>query len=169
MITRIEVGGYELLYALLSIFLGLLLFECSLVDIFHGRIPDTATASMVGIAVAISLKERAFDGFIHSTIGVITGFVIVWALAKGSRIWLNRDGIGLGDAKLCAAAGAWLGPWWLAPAIFISAAGGLMFAAVLRHSGHVITMTSAIPFGPFLSIGFFTCWCLKISGVTWFG
>lgn len=72
--------------------------------------------------------------------------------------------LGLGDAKLLAAAGAWLGPLYLAPVVFIGAVLALGFALTLRLLGHKVSSQSTLPFGPFLGIGFFGMWCAKIGG-----
>lgn len=39
----------------------------------------------------------------------------LWAVARLYRALRGFDGLGLGDAKLLAAAGAWLGPFLPAP------------------------------------------------------
>ena len=70
----------------------------------------------------------------------------------------SRPGLGLGDAKLLAAAGAWLGLEAL-PSVLLVATGTALFCvgmAVLL--GKRITATSRIPFGPFLATAFWIVW-----------
>lgn len=47
------------------------------------------------------------------------GYCDVWILNLAWQARRGEDGIGLGDAKLLAAAGTWLGGWALAPIILI--------------------------------------------------
>ena len=71
----------------------------------------------------------------------------------GNNFWIqkfrNKEGMGLGDAKLLSAIGFWFG-WVSIPFIlFFSSFVALSFAvpSLLKKSK---TMSSAIPFGPYL-------------------
>jgi leader peptidase (prepilin peptidase)/N-methyltransferase len=70
----------------------------------------------------------------------------------------HRAGLGLGDAKLFAAAGAWLGPAGL-PSVLVWACGAALIAVAI-HSirGQTLSRTSRIAFGPFLAFGFWIVW-----------
>lgn len=72
--------------------------------------------------------------------------------------------MGLGDAKLLAGAGAWLGWFWLAPVVFIGALTALIYVLILRAAGRLVSMSTRVPFGPFLAFGFYICWLLKLNG-----
>jgi leader peptidase (prepilin peptidase)/N-methyltransferase len=61
----------------------------------------------------------------------------------------KQDGIGMGDAKLLAALGAWLG-WTVLPSLLLIASlagivGGLIYLQWKRQNAR-----NAFPFGPFL-------------------
>jgi prepilin signal peptidase PulO-like enzyme (type II secretory pathway) len=83
--------------------------------------------------------------------GSLLGYASLWALNAGYRLLKNRNGIGMGDAKLLAALGAWLG-WGALPSIlFIASATGIVGGLVwLQLRGH--QLQQAFPFGPFLVI-----------------
>jgi leader peptidase (prepilin peptidase)/N-methyltransferase len=68
----------------------------------------------------------------------------------------GRDGLGLGDAKLFAAGGAWLG-WEALPLVLaVAAVAGLAFAlAVARRPG------AQIAFGPCLALGIWVGWLVR--------
>lgn len=64
----------------------------------------------------------------------------------------GREGLGAGDAKLMAAAGAWLG-WSLLPdVILLAALLGILATMLGRIKGRAIDRGTTIPFGPFLAI-----------------
>jgi leader peptidase (prepilin peptidase)/N-methyltransferase len=64
----------------------------------------------------------------------------------------NRAGIGLGDAKLFAAAGAWLGLAAL-PSVMLWTCGVALVAVSAAHLlKRPLDASSRIPFGPFLSL-----------------
>ena len=66
----------------------------------------------------------------------------------------GREGMGLGDAKLLGAAGAWVGWQGLAGVLLIAAVTGLATAVVLRRT----SLSDALPFGPFLALGIWLTW-----------
>jgi len=70
----------------------------------------------------------------------------------------GREGLGQGDAKLLAAAGAWLGAYALPQVILVAALAALLAAAALRLSGREIRALSALPFGPFLAVAIWALW-----------
>ncbi|MGH7111780.1 MAG: prepilin peptidase, partial [Stellaceae bacterium] len=70
------------------------------------------------------------------------------------------DGLGGGDAKLFAAAGAWVGALALPSVILVAALSALLAAALLRLAGVRLTARSAIPFGPFLALALWLVWLL---------
>jgi leader peptidase (prepilin peptidase)/N-methyltransferase len=83
------------------------------------------------------------------------------ALAGLAALWRRRrgvEGLGLGDAKLAGAAGAWVGAWELATVALVAAPAAIA-AALLRGEP-----ARPIPFGPFLALGFWValtrCPCL---------
>ena len=70
----------------------------------------------------------------------------------------GRDGLGLGDAKLFAAAGAFVGWQGLPLVLLVASGGGVVAILLLRLRGRVIGPTDIIPFGPFLGFGFWLVW-----------
>jgi leader peptidase (prepilin peptidase)/N-methyltransferase len=70
----------------------------------------------------------------------------------------GRDGLGGGDAKLLAAAGAWVGVRALPQVVLFAAIAGLVAAAGLRIAGVRLGAQSALPFGPFLALATWLVW-----------
>jgi leader peptidase (prepilin peptidase) / N-methyltransferase len=76
----------------------------------------------------------------------------------------GQEGLGLGDAKLFAAAGAWLGWQALPMALLIAAVSGLVVALALGKTARA----TPLPFGPALALGFWVTWLFKapLPGLT---
>src|SRR3546814_16185239 len=71
----------------------------------------------------------AVNPFCHLVVALL-GFALLAGLGFFYRRWRGRDGLGLGDAKLAAAGGAWLG-WAALPSILLLASlGGFLWVAM---------------------------------------
>lgn len=140
-----------------SCLLGWTLLTLAAIDWRTGLLPDVLTLPLVvaGLAVAWLIDPGAIGA--HA-IGAVGGFVGFWALAEFYRRLRGRDGLGLGDAKLLAASGAWLG-WMALPSVILFAAiVGLALAMAQRLRGETIETTSRIAFGPALAAATWIVW-----------
>ena len=148
---------------LATIALTVALVIASVIDIRSRRLPDYLTLPLLvfGLLLTLVLEPR---GLALQVLAAVLGFIALYLVALTYRRLRGYDGLGLGDAKLLAAAGAWLGPLYLAPVVFVSAVLALVAALILRLLGRQVSLQSTLPFGPFLSASFFGFWCLKISG-----
>lgn len=101
--------------------LALALTAAAFIDLEHMYLPDAIT---IGGAV-LGLATSSFRGlsFLDSLLGAAVGFGIVWLpfVVLYSKI-RGKVGMGLGDAKLLALAGAWFG--W-GGALFVLGAGAI--------------------------------------------
>ncbi|MFN3960109.1 MAG: prepilin peptidase [Parvularculaceae bacterium] len=131
------------LSALLAAVFAMALIALAFIDLETGYLPDAITLPLI----ALGLSANFFGVFVTpagAVIGAAAGFFVFWAIGAAYNQLRGRDGLGLGDAKLLAAIGAWTG-WTLLPlVIFIAAAMTLAFAA-LRG---LATSDKALPFGP---------------------
>lgn len=106
------------------------LVAAAFIDIEHMFLPDRITLGgiVLGIATA-TLRGLPIES---SVIGAVVGFVGCWLpftfLYKGL---LGRTGMGIGDAKLLALAGAWFGWQGVVFVLFAGAIHGTIYAAVL--------------------------------------
>jgi prepilin peptidase CpaA len=89
-------------------------------DIRSRRIPNWLVVPFLVAGIVVSSATQGWSGLGHSLSGVLLA-----ALLLGILYWFG--GMGMGDVKLCAAVGAWVGPSQLVIALVTMAiAGGLM-------------------------------------------
>lgn len=140
-----------------SLPLALPLFALACFDLKNGSLPDWLTLPLCafGLLIAPCQLGSPLDHFI----GAIAGFAVAASIAFGYRLLRKRDGLGGGDIKLLAAAGAWIGLKFLFVIMAIASFSALVFALITsRPSRH-----SAIPFGPFIAAATWAVWCWQIA------
>ena len=128
------------------------------IDFDHLVIPDGLTLGGVVVGISLSyavpeLQNRTdpTDAMVRSSLSAALGGGCLWALAKGASWLLQKEAMGIGDAKLMATLGAFLGwnalPWLLAGASILGSLCGLWIAAKRRRKVGI-----KIPFGPYLAL-----------------
>lgn len=137
--------------------LGLALGSLAAVDAAVWRLPDALTLPLTAAGLALSLAGLTGALAAHAAAAAL-GYGAVWAL---SRLWLRLrgvEGMGLGDAKLLAAAGAWCGPAALPTLVLAACALGLAAALAAAARAGRLDATAAAPFGPALAAAFWLIW-----------
>jgi leader peptidase (prepilin peptidase)/N-methyltransferase len=98
------------------------------------------------------------DQPISHLIGLALGFLMFAGLDRAYSRLRGRSGLGLGDAKLFGAAGAWLG-WRLLPEVLLLAcAVGLIWFAVLALVKGLDRTRRPIAFGAPLCLAILLTW-----------
>lgn len=140
--------GHSLPVALAAtVVLGLLLAAITRADLRTFRIPDRLNAALAVIGLALAFAgTRPWD----HVIGALAGYALFWAIGEVHFRRTGREGLGLGDAKLFGASGAWLG-WQALPFVLLIAALGGLLAALLRRQAQ-------LAFGPWLALGLWVMW-----------
>ena len=116
------------------------------------RLPNVITLPLIVFGITFNwVSDLRLSTPSSALLGVLLGYASLWALNAGYRRLQNRNGIGMGDAKLLAALGACLG-WGALPSILLIASiTGLVGGSIwLKSRGH--QLQQAFPFGPFLAI-----------------
>ncbi len=89
-------------------------------DLRSRRIPNWLVFPFLLAGLTVSALTHGWTGLEQSVLGVLLA-----ALLLGVLYWL--DAMGMGDLKLCAAVGAWIGPRQLLLALVVMGlAGGVM-------------------------------------------
>ena len=141
-----------LLFIVLSIFFVIIFF----IDLKHFIIPNELTFPLMFIGFVKSfypnLDTVIFPNFINSLIGGVLGYIIIWTIIFLYKKIKNKEGMGLGDAKLLSAIGFWFG-WVSVPLIiFFSSLIALAFVSPTLIN-RTKNLSTQIPFGPYLIIG----------------
>ena len=146
-----------------GIVLSILLSWASLVDIDRHILPDVITISLILLGLchaALTAGGVPLD----QIIGAVAGYASL-ALVKHiySRL-RSREGLGLGDAKLFAAAGAWLG-WASLPNVMIGAAlVALAYVGIRTGTRSPPSHNERLAFGPYLALSMWALWIWQAHG-----
>jgi leader peptidase (prepilin peptidase)/N-methyltransferase len=140
-----------------SCVLGWSLIALAVIDARHLLLPDALTLPLVpaGLAVAWWVDPAKLP---DHALGAAAGFLALAAVGLAYRRLRGREGLGLGDAKLFAAAGAWLSWEGLPSVLLLAAAGALAWHLVAaRLTGRRLTGRE-LPFGPYLAAALWLVW-----------
>jgi leader peptidase (prepilin peptidase)/N-methyltransferase len=150
---------------LFGAFLGLLMIAIAITDSRRYIIPNELTAA----AFALALLRAGAIGADADWLGVIWAVLRAAAIAVpflalmlGYRRWRGRDGLGLGDIKLAAVAGAWLGFATIFAVIelaALSALGAYLVNGYFRK--RPLKATEFLPFGLFLAPAIWLGWLIE--------
>ncbi len=143
--------------AIVSLALGWTLLALSLIDFRSYRLPDGGTLPLILAGLALSAIGETGPLWLH-LLGAAAGYAALAGIGALYERLRGEPGLGLGDAKLLAAAGAWLGLQALPSVMLIACLSALAMAAVLARLRGELGWRSAIPFGPALALGFWITW-----------
>lgn len=168
--TAVLFAAGAVLYGPSLLLVSRLVFGCALIVLFaidlrHRILPDVIT--LPGIAVGLAASFALPPGWFSSLAGVIVGGGILFAIAEAYYRVRGQHGLGMGDVKMLAMVGAFLG-WQLAilTLVFASFAGSIVGVALIA-SGRG-GLQAALPFGTFLAVGAFVAAGAGNSILAWY-
>ena len=147
--------------------LALLMLAIALVDARWFIIPDQLSAAGFALglinAAVVAPQEIGQAAALAFARGAALA-LLFYALRALYRRLRGRQGIGLGDVKLAAVAGAWL-DWSTMPiAVEIAALAALGVIGVRHYaSGQRLDAALKFPFGLFLAPSIWACWLLEAT------
>ncbi|MBI3046967.1 MAG: prepilin peptidase [Acidobacteria bacterium] len=153
--TAAVFAGAVAVYGLTWLLAVRLLFASALVVLFvidlrHRILPNAIT--LPGIASGFLAAWFLPPGWLSSLIGAVAGGGILLAIAELYYRVRGQEGLGMGDVKMLAMIGAFLGwPLMVLTLVLASFAGSLV-GLTLIASGRG-SMQAALPFGTFLALG----------------
>lgn len=132
-----------------------LVFGCALIVLFaidleHQLLPNAITLPGIVAGFAFSLVTE--PGWVASAIGILVGGGMLWLVAEVYYRIRHEEGLGMGDVKMLAMIGAFVG--WkltLVTLMMASLAGSVVGVALIasQRGG----LKHALPFGTFLAMG----------------
>ncbi len=142
---------------LIDLGLGVILLALSYIDLRTGLLPDILTLPLLVLGLA-------YHGVLQTNLLLaVLGAAVGYALIAGLGLYWRRirkvEGIGLGDAKLLAAGGAWVGISGLPFLLVIASGSALVGLLFLSRVARLAEERAAIAFGPYLALGTWVVWC----------
>jgi leader peptidase (prepilin peptidase)/N-methyltransferase len=157
-IGALAIGGLPDLGGIAWALLGWLLLTLALLDWRHFWLPDALTLPLAFLGFTAGMW--ATDVILTDRIiGATIGYGALLAIALGYRALRGREGLGLGDAKLLGALGAWFG-WQALPFILLFAS--LTGLAVMLVTGRANQPTARVPLGTFLVLAALPAWIIVL-------
>jgi leader peptidase (prepilin peptidase) / N-methyltransferase len=132
--------------------LGWALLTAAWIDAETYRLPDIITLPLILAGLLVTWAEQPMVVYNHAA-AAAAGYIAFWGINNIYRALRHRHGLGEGDAKLLAAAGAWLGIFALPYVVFGAALIGIAIALIVMRGG--LRGGQRIAFGPALALSFF--------------
>ena len=143
---------FEFLHALIFVSLLIPIF---VIDAKHLIIPNSI--SIVGLSLGIVIVgltayySQDLDYLRDRLIGFVLGGLSLWLIAIIGSAIMRKKAMGMGDVKLMALIGLYLGAFPALPLVIgLSAFGGALIGTVLISTGKK-SRQSPIPYGPFIA------------------
>lgn len=166
-----DFSGLVVFY-LFEFFFALALVIVIFTDMETMLVPDAVSLPMtvLGLAAALLTQGPETPDWLESILGMVLGAGVVLLLRFVYRRWRQVEAIGLGDVKLMAMIGAFLGVRSLLFVFLAGSVQGLLYALILLMAGRKHRLPEGlfeeqevaqhegsfrgmrVPFGPFLSL-----------------
>lgn len=157
------------------------LIALSVIDLRVRLLPNTLvlTFALLGLAFHIVTNNTHLTP-LDMLIGAALGYGILFTIRFIANYWYQQDTLGLGDVKLLAAAGLWLGPQGVLAAMTVGALAGMLHGlgvavyTALRTGQKFNLSRLEIPAGPGFAIGIIAVGLYQFGyigdlGLSWLG
>jgi leader peptidase (prepilin peptidase)/N-methyltransferase len=147
-----------------------LVFGCALIVLFaidleHHLLPNVIT--LPGIIVGVVFSFFAEPGWMASLIGVLVGGGVLYGVAELYYRVRHEEGLGMGDVKMLAMVGAFLGWKLTLLTLMLASLSGTVIGLAFIVSGRG-GMKYALPFGTFLALGAAAAATVGSPLLTWY-
>jgi leader peptidase (prepilin peptidase) / N-methyltransferase len=132
-----------------------LVFGCALIVLFaidleHHLLPNAITLPGIVVGIAFSLVTQ--PGWVASLFGALVGGGSLWLIAEAYYRLRHEEGLGMGDVKMLAMIGAFIG-WQLTIVTLMMASVAGSVVGIILIASRKGDMKYALPFGTFLAMG----------------
>lgn len=125
------------------------------IDAEHMILPDRLTLPGIGLGIAFQAWAAAPEwprGLLAGTFGALLGGGLLLAVIGAWWLLRREEGMGLGDVKMLALAGAFLGWKGVIVTLFFASLSGALVGLWLMRRGEA-GLKTRLPFGVFLAAG----------------
>jgi leader peptidase (prepilin peptidase)/N-methyltransferase len=146
------------------------IFGCALIVLFaidleHHLLPNAIT--LPGIVVGFVFSFFTEPGWGASLVGILVGGGVLLLVAKAYYLVRHEEGLGMGDVKMLAMVGAFLGWQLTLLTLMLASLCGTLIGLTLiatKRGG----LKYALPFGTFLALGAATAGTVGPSILEWY-
>jgi len=160
----------EAKYAAVSCLLGWTMLAIAVSDATRYIIPDALSLPSIPIGL---LATHLLDGsernppLVLEHLGAaLLGAALLYGVRAAYFHYRHREGLGLGDVKLAAVAGAWTGIQGMSNVLLLACMAAIASVVLISlWQRRALTKETALPFGVFLAPAIWVIWCsAAISG-----
>jgi leader peptidase (prepilin peptidase)/N-methyltransferase len=153
--TAVLFAGGFLIYGWTPLLAVRLLFTCAMIVLFvidlqHRILPNVIT--LPGILVGLAFSAVLPPGWLAASIGAVAGGGALYLLAEAWYRLRGVEGMGMGDVKMLAMIGAFLGWQLTLVTLMLASLSGSIIGVGLIAAGRR-SMQATLPFGTFLAVG----------------
>jgi leader peptidase (prepilin peptidase)/N-methyltransferase len=130
--------------------LGCALIVLFAIDLEHHLLPNAITLPGIGVGLAFSVVTE--PGWQACLFGAVVGGGSLWLIAEAYYRLRHEEGLGMGDVKMLAMIGAFIG-WQLTIVTLMMASVAGSVVGILLIASRKGDMKYALPFGTFLAMG----------------
>jgi leader peptidase (prepilin peptidase)/N-methyltransferase len=135
------------------------------IDLELQLLPNAIT--LPGIVIGFAFSFFTPTGWQNSLIGIALGGGLLYAIAAGYYLWRRQEGMGMGDVKMLAMIGAFLGWQAVIVTLILSSLAGAIVGIGLMAAQRG-GMKVALPFGTFLALGALAAMLFGDALVAWY-
>lgn len=128
---------------------GAMLLCLCVIDWQTMMLPDEITQPLLWLGLLLNINHT-FVPLKDAVIGAILGYLVLWVIFTLFKLITKKEGMGVGDFKLMAAFGAWMGYQQLPFIIFLAAVLTVFVFIFQRIKNKEASHT--LPFGPELCV-----------------
>jgi len=152
--------------------LGWVMLAIAIEDSRRFIVPDVLSLPMIpaGLCLAgvLDTHGTAYETVLMHFVAMVFGAGGLYGIRIAYLRARGVEGLGLGDVKLAAAAGAWLGLTGIGPALLLACLGALAFVTLRAWLvGKPIDRSERVPFGAFLAPAVWLVWMAGQVGLSW--
>lgn len=130
------------------------LIVITFIDLKHFMIPDVISLPFILVGIGVHQVDKNFAAplstFYDSLLGIFVGAGALWLIAKTYEAIRKQEGLGMGDVKLMAMVGAFLG-WKSVLFIFVFSSFSASIVGILLMIFSKFRFKSELPYGPFIA------------------